>query len=285
MKKCALLTCDDLTGFVTDEQYLEKALVKSGWTYDWISWTQDNVDWQSYDFAIIRTTWDYAKNRQPFLKNLNKIEDSTCRLLNPLNLVEWNIDKIYLKSLQESGIQIVPTLWTKYSQIDVVAKAYLELNSDKIVVKPRVGAGAANTFLISQNVLHNFTDNLNLLEDTEIMLQPYMSQISLIGEFSVHFFAGEFSHAILKKPKAGDFRSQEEFGSHVKLIDLTARQMEFCHSVINKIQGPWLYARVDFVYNDKMQECLMELELIEPSLYFRYKEGSAELLVDKLNQF
>src|SRR5690606_32405772 len=114
--KIALLTCKSLENFVTDESYLEKAIQAKGWSYDWIVWSEPVKDWNQYDVAIIRTTWDYYKEKEKFLKTLEQIEKSTCQLFNPYDLVKWNSDKTYLMDLEKWGVSTVPTEWV--SEID-----------------------------------------------------------------------------------------------------------------------------------------------------------------------
>lgn len=282
MKKCALLTCDDLTGFVTDEHFLEKALTAAGWSFEWVSWSQASVHWDEFDCAIVRTTWDYIENKDLFLESLEQIEKSTCQLFNPFNLIQWNSSKKYLFELQNQGVATIPTQWIKYQGVELLIESFQKFSTDKIIIKPLLGAGATNTFLLNRKSFESRKVELDVLQNQEVMVQPFMERVAAQGEFSVHYFSGELSHGILKKPKVGDFRSQEEFGSHIELIELTEAQKVFCKQVLSKIRGDWLFARVDFIYDELDRETLIELELIEPSLYFRYKEGSAKLLVEKL---
>ncbi len=279
MKRCALLTCDSLVGFSSHEEPLELALSERGWQFEWVSWRKEGVSWDQFDSVLIRTTWDYTKDPDLFLKKLDEIERSTAKLFNPLSLFQWNRNKYYLKELEQKGIRIVPTEWISHFAVDTFLSTK---NSDEtFVIKPQIGAGSANTFLIKDIEDKNQSSQLHNLQDSNVMIQPFMESIQKEGEYSVHFFDQEFSHAILKKPKKGDFRSQEEFGSEIASVDLSSSDLEFCHQVIGEIPEDWLYARVDFVRDLNQQPCLMELELIEPSLYFQYDLKSAALLVEK----
>ena len=284
MKRCALLTCENLEDYVADETHLEMALKEADWQYEWVQWKDTAVDWNSYDCAIVRTTWDYTKDVKLFLENLKKIDQSSCQLFNDYSLILWNSDKIYLKELSELDLPVIPTLWKVYTGISQVKEAFATLEVEKLVIKPRISAGAINTFLISKEDLASYQEELKVLVGEDIMIQPFLKQVKEEGEYSAHFFNGSLSHVVLKKPKSGDFRSQEEFGSDVKLVELSEEQFSFCQLVLSKIKKPWLFARVDFIKNQNGEASLIELELIEPALYFRYKEGSAAKLVEELGQ-
>lgn len=281
-KKCALLTCKNLDGFVHDEHHLEKALQEQDWQYDWVQWHSEDVDWNQYQCALVRTTWDYIHYRELFLQKLKKIHQSQCQLLNPYSTICWNSDKIYLQDLKSKGLSTVPTLWRKIHSFNELEGVFDDLKCDKVVIKPRVGAGAHQTYVVEKFQDRNI---LASLLNSEVMIQPFMEEVVRQGEYSAHFFAEEFSHMILKKPKPGDFRSQEEFGSDIQAVAITSEQFNFCKQVLSCIKEKCLFARVDFVYgNLSGKETLMELELIEPSLYFRFKKESAKLLVQKLEE-
>lgn len=282
MKKIALITCEDLTGFVTDEHHLETALKKREIAFDWIPWRQ-KTNWDEYGAAIVRTPWDYAKCPQEFLSQMKMIADSSCRLLNSFEILKWNADKTYLRDLAEKGVRIIPTLWSTLESFDQVKGFFEALESPQIVIKPQIGAGGVNTFLLGQD--EPLDASVNELLNCPIMVQPFMKQVQKEGEYSAHYFNKKFSHCILKTPKQGEFKSQEEYGSQINVVDLTEGQKNFCKTVLDKICEPWLFARVDFINSEDGHPCLIELELIEPSLYFRYKEGSAEFLVDQLSVF
>ena len=111
MKKCVILSMDDISDFESYEYLLEKPLVAAGWQCDTISWREKNINWNDYQLVMIRTPWDYQTDVEGFLSVLHQIENSQAQLDNALSIVEWNIDKKYLKELQSNGVLIVPTLW------------------------------------------------------------------------------------------------------------------------------------------------------------------------------
>jgi hypothetical protein len=108
------------------------------------------------------------------------------------------------------------------------------------------------------------------------MIQPFLQSIIKEGEYSLFYFNGKHSHSVLKKPKVNDFRVQEEHGGMIKSILPKQQLMTIAQNIINKLSSIPLYARIDLVRNNENEFALIELELIEPSLYFNRDKDSAE---------
>ncbi len=284
MKRCALLTCDDLENHILDEEYLENALKASGWEFQWVSWNKEDIPWDEFRCAIIRTTWDYTEDTPRFLSQLEKISQSQCRLFNEYSTIVWNTQKTYLKKFASAGVSVIPTLWKNWNELERLQEELRSFNSQKVVIKPQVGASAKNTFSLSLKDEKAWEEAFSHLQNEEIMAQPFMEKVITEGEFSAHFFVGEFSHMVLKTPKANDFRSQEEFGSHVRKVEIKADQLNFCNDVLRQIPETTLYARVDFINDGEGVPFLNELELVEPSLYFRYDQEAATRMVAGLEK-
>lgn len=269
----AFLSCNDLDGFVVDDHHLQNAFEARGDTVEVVSWN-DERNWSLYDVVLIRTTWDYSTNLHTFLETLKRISESGTRLVNSYDLVEWNARKSYLKELQEKDIPTIPTLFHKGVTKGFLSDAFEVFSSETIVVKPLIGAGSARTFVVT----HHFeTDELTTIQDSiagdEVMVQPFISEITTQGEISLHFFNGELSHTIRKTPKQGDFRVQEEFGGLIELITPPSGTVELAMKTLSCLSETPLYARVDLV-TTKNEWMLIELELIEPALYFRMDADS-----------
>jgi len=289
-KKCVLLSMDSLEGFEVYDDLIVEPLKALGWHTQTISWKAKNVQWDDYDAVIIRSPWDYQDHAEEFLKVLSDIENSSARLENSLSIVEWNIDKIYLKSLEENTISIVPTLWKSDVSKNSINQYFNQFDTEQLVIKPRISANADNTFWLTR---HNFEEFLPELEsifsNEDFMIQPFMKSVIEEGEFSVFYFNGEISHTILKTPKNDDFRVQEEHGGSLSTVKPEAellKQAERALSAIANIHTMPLYARLDYVRNAN-SFALMEAELIEPSLYFNMDAQSperfAKAFVDKMN--
>ena len=265
-----------------DEHHLEEALKKAGWSFQWVSWRQENRDWTSFDCVLIRTTWDYIQDRDLFVEKIKAIEASGCPLFNNGKLVEWNSKKTYLQDLSKKGVTIIPTIWTQAKSTEQLWSLAQELSRGQVVIKPLVGAASVSTFSMEPKKPQDFEPVIQELEKREVMIQPFMGKVLEEGEYSAHFFGGEFSHMVLKKPKPKDFRTQPQFGSVVEKREISPHQRAFCESVLEHIPEDWLYARVDFINDDLNKPHLIELEMVEPALYFSYDERSGDRLVQAL---
>jgi hypothetical protein len=185
---------------------------------------------------------------------------------NPHTLVRWNANKTYLRDLDAKGIAVVPTIWPEADERTTLRDQMRELGWTKAVVKPRVSATAHRTHLVTvenADAAQAFFDELR--DGPGVMVQKFMDSIVEDGEWSLLFFDGHFSHAVLKKPAPGDFRVQNDFGGTDILADPPAFVLQSSATILQVVE-PTLYARVDGVVEDK-NFLLMELELIEPMLF------------------
>ncbi len=280
----AFLSCNDLDGFVVDDHHLQVALEARGDHVEVVSWN-DERDWSTFDIVLIRTTWDYSSNLHTFLETLKKISTSGTKLINSYELVEWNARKSYLKELQDKEVPTIPTLFHKGVTKGFLTDAFEVFSSETLVVKPLIGAGSARTFVVTKNFE---TDELTNIQDEiagdEVMVQPFISEITTKGEVSLHFFNGELSHTIRKTPKEGDFRVQEEFGGLIELIQAPETALSLAKKVLGCLDEIPLYARIDLVTSQE-KLMLIELELIEPALYFRMDPDSPGRFIKALDSY
>lgn len=269
MKKCAFLTMDSLEGYVSYDHMLYKPLKEYGWNAEPVSWREPGRDWNSYDAVVIRSPWDYQNDPGQFMDVLEIINASSAHLENSIELVRWNISKTYLRDLENRGVEIVPSLWPDSFRPEYFEGYYNTLNTDELVIKPVISAGADNTFRLKKEE-HNghIRDLAKTFNSRPFLVQPFMSRIVDEGEFSVFFFGNTYSHTILKTPKTDDFRVQEEHGGRLAKVEPEADLMEVSRRTLAAIQPDPLYARLDYVRTGSDRFALMELELIEPSLYF-----------------
>ncbi|WP_445664782.1 ATP-grasp domain-containing protein [Fodinibius sp. AD559] len=269
MKRCAFLSMDNLDDFEVYDHLLLEPLKELGWHAEEISWRSNDINWNSYDAVIIRSPWDYQKEPQAFLDVLAEIEQSDAVLENSLKIVKWNIDKTYLRDLESRGIKIVPSLWYQKFNTDLFPSVFTDLKSEEIVIKPTISAGADNTFRIHKSNYGIFVDDLkSVFKDRPFLAQPFMNNITEEGEFSVFFFGDTYSHTILKTPKNDDFRVQEEHGGRLKKVEPEKHLLKTARTMRDMIEPEPLYTRADYVRTPDNTFALMELELIEPSLYF-----------------
>ncbi len=285
MPRAALLTLEHAADFVIDDALAVAELTRRGWDASEIPWTRTDIDWRRFDVVIIRTTWDYHDHPVAFLQTLATIGASGARLENPLAVVEWNLDKRYLRSLESRGIPIVPSVWGHGGDARTFAGLFATLQDTEIVVKPNVSAGATDTFRMHAP-LSDVT--LQLLVDTfadrDWFAQPFVRSVITEGEYSVFYFDGQLSHAIQKIPKSGDFRVQEEHGGDIIGIPASAELRRVADQVYASITPAPFQARIDLVRLANGALAVMELELIEPSLYFRMHERAPANFADALER-
>jgi glutathione synthase/RimK-type ligase-like ATP-grasp enzyme len=275
MKKVVFLTMDSLENFECYDHLLIRPLEILGWQVEEISWRRKNVNWNNNDAVIVRSTWDYQSDSQKFLKVLEDISKSTAVLFNDFQTLKWNMNKIYLKDLKDRGVHIVPTMWEKEFIVEKLISYFSLLGTEDIIIKPNISANADNTLLLNRNNINKYISEISdVFKDRNFMVQPFLKNIILEGEYSLFYFNGMYSHTILKVPEQNDFRVQEEHGGKIKLVQSDSQKQNICENIIKKLSVVPLYARIDLVRTNKNEFVLMELELIEPSLYFHMDKDS-----------
>jgi hypothetical protein len=277
-----LITCAEFPELDPDDRLLADALEALGLRVNASIWSDPTIDWSASKLCVIRSTWDYDKRQHEFLQWLEQVSKVT-RLCNDASLIRWNIDKSYLQNLAAKGIKIIPTRWLTADDelytgkfTEELKKLIEQLGVD-LVLKPTVGLGGGGVVRINlaeQNV-NDFESSLRHLQKSgKVMIQPFIQSVMREGEHSLVFFEGLFSHAIRKSPFAR--LAYAGLAGEAKII-ATAEEIQFGLAVLSQLPQPPLYARVDVVFlNDQIH--LMELELIEPSLYFSFSDNAEKLL-------
>ena len=261
---------DDLGAYVSDDEHVYEPLRRRGWRVQPVSWRRTDVDWSAFEAVVIRTTWDYHWHPQAFLAVLEQIDHSAARLENHLDLVRWNMDKMYLRNLEAQGLPIVPTAWGRGLCAGRLPALFDKMDVRDMVVKPTIGAGADDTFRLAPDADEATLEAVEAaFRDRAYMAQPFVRSVTEEGEFSLFFFGGAYSHTILKTPKPRDFRVQEEHGGIIRAAAPEPALRALAEEVMDVLAPRPLQARVDLVRMDKARFAVMELELIEPSLYFR----------------
>lgn len=245
-----------------------------------VDWLDPSFNWAAASLVIVRTTWDYHLRLPEFLTWAEAVDRKTT-LLNPLSVLKWNANKRYLHDLENAGVPIVPTVFANSgTQLDDIAWK-------TIVIKPTVAAGAYETLVFDRGEEASAaTAHLaKLAARGEVLVQPYLDAITVEGETSLVFYEGEFQHAVRKVPQTGDFRVQIEFGGKYTVVEPRPSQLDVAERAIAQAPELPLYARVDLVDIDGHPH-IMELELIEPEMFFLFvPEASiafADLLREKL---
>ena len=286
MKPLAFLTMDSLDEFVSYDSLVADCLEARGVKVDNVSWRSPTVNWDDYEMVIIRSPWDYQQAADEFMTVLEAIDASTAVLWNPIDVVRWNVRKTYLQELHDRGITIVPTQFVQNPTESQIRGMFEILESDQIVIKPVIGANANDTFWLRPDSSASELQQIESLYSGRLaLLQPFIPSVIEYGETSLVFFDGEHSHSVLKTPMAGDFRVQEEHGSRIQFIAPDPALIEFSRRVLERIPQRILYGRVDLVTLPNGEPAVMELELIEPSLYLSYDADSAARFADAIQRF
>ena len=259
-----------LAGYTNDDDLAITPLRDLGWDVEIVSWRDKTVDWNDFEIVVIRSTWDYQDDPTAFLEVLQKIESSNALLENSFDIVNWNLDKRYLRDLDGKGVKIVPTIWDGVYNAVSFDKWLDAAGTDEIIIKPTISATAQHTYR-----LRAFDPGLiPVFADRPFRVQPVLNTIVDEGEYSLFYFGGGYSHTILKTPKAADFRVQEEHGGIITAVEPTADLRAAGRKVFDTISLLPLYARVDLVRDPTGEFAVMELELIEPALYLRMDPDS-----------
>jgi glutathione synthase/RimK-type ligase-like ATP-grasp enzyme len=279
--KIAILTCQKLPDLTKNDQLLIPALAKVTITATAVIWDDKTVDWTNFDYLIFRNTWDYFEKEAEFNLWLEHIEQLGIKTLNPIAIIKKNKHKFYLREMEKQGIKILPTIFIdKTDQLDLDKS--MPSHWKKAVIKPAFSAGSYQTEVFESIDIQKInTCYKEVASEKELLLQEFMPEIQTLGETSIIFFNKKFSHAVNKKPIAGDFRIQVQFGGQYTLVQPSAELVEKAQQIVNTFDGELLYARVDgIVINNELH--LMEVECIEPDLYFNLSEGSLERFVSAI---
>ncbi len=263
MPKIAVATYDKLPDLTFNDQLLIPIFRENGYTVSPEIWDNSEVDWSSFDIVLIRSTWDYYLKPVEFKNWISQFINSKTRLINSAEMVLKNSHKFYLKELENKGVSIIPTIFSS-EKIELEKLKMWE----KIVIKPAVSAGSHETEIFEVNMLtQEVLDNKTRTGDW--LVQPFLEEIKDAGEISMLFFGGNFSHAIQKVPKSGDFRVQKQFGAQYLKFEPSTTLLSIAKNIVEIAGKESVYARIDGVMTQN-GFLLMEVEMIEPDLFFEH---------------
>lgn len=247
-----------------EHERLTEALARRGVTAETVAWSDAAVDWARFELCVLRSPWDYHLRREEFLAWTARVP----RLLNPPEVVRWNSHKGYLRDLEARGVPIIPTHWLAQGAPPVLPAAWAEA-----VVKPAVSAGALNTVRFRREAPQQAQATLErILATGDAMVQPYLRSVETDAERSLIFFDRRFSHAMRRLPVL-------ELGAHrAERLEASAEDLAVARQVLAAADRDLLYARVDLARDDAGALRLMELEVIEPRLFFDTVPEAADRL-------
>ncbi|MBB6189674.1 hypothetical protein [Rhodanobacter sp. MP7CTX1] len=277
-RRLALATASIYPDIQADDVHLAFTLEQLGLQPRVCVWNDPDVDWSQFDAVLIRTVWDYFQHYAAFRHWLNRLDELGVPTINDSQLIRWNSDKRYLLDLAARGVAIIPTKLASARELHDVLAAMPGL---QVVVKPTVSGGAWHTLrgVVGDQAFDKAVTELPA--ELNYLVQPFVAEIVTDGEWSLLYFAGEFSHAVIKRPAAGDYRVQSEFGGSADPIVPSAATLAAADQALAAVadigHGDHAYVRVDGVICEG-RFLIMELELIEPFLHLGSHPQAAERL-------
>ncbi|WP_371396449.1 RimK family alpha-L-glutamate ligase [Fretibacter rubidus] len=283
MKKIAILASDNMMpdasnqrddSFERDEQMgkIVPAFATLGMTAELIRWREASARADEFDAMLPLLVWDYFEgNEQAFLSEMAKAEQKT-KIFNPFSKLKWNANKSYLDELEHAGAPVIETITVDGVTPSGITKAFAELRTDTVVIKPQVGGGAWRQVLLKQGEPMPARSEL---PPQGAMIQAFLPSVKSEGEYSFLYFGGQFSHGLIKRPKDGDYRIQSLYGGTEESYTPTKDERAAARAVLDALDFTPLYARVDLIRGLDGQLKLIELEMIEPYLYLSHAEGEA----------
>ena len=261
-----------------EDQLLLDALLKNNINAIRKDWNDKNFDWNKTKYAIFRTTWDYFENFKEFLCWIKKTKKKTI-FINSAEIIHWNIDKKYLIDLSKKGINISPTLFINKKTKTSLTSLFKKTKWKTAIIKPSISGAARHTYKITASNYLNYEKIFNQLIKKECMLfQQFLDNVITHGEISLIFIGKEYTHAVIKKAKDGDFRVQDDHGGTVEIYHPTKDEILFGKKCLKAIPFQPTYSRIDIIKDNNNNPSLVELELIEPELWFRnYPEAAKKL--------
>ena len=279
--KIAILTCEKLPDLNPEDQKIIPALAQHNIQATAAIWSDKTINWSEFDYLVFRNTWDYFEKETEFKIWLDQIEKLGIKTLNPIEIIKQNIHKFYLRDMEQQGITILPTVFidkTDHLNLTELIPSHWK----KAVIKPAFSAGSYLTEVFEVSQIPAISEKYkSIAAEKELLLQEFMPEIQTLGETSFIFFNKKFSHAVNKKPVDGDFRVQSLFGGKYTLVHPSTEMIQKAQKVVDTFQEELLYARVDGILIDD-ELYLMEIECIEPDLYFNLSENAMERFVAEI---
>ena len=267
-----------------EDELVVNALKNQGLNVLRLAWDDVTFNWSFTKYILFRTTWDYFDRFDEFSKWLNEVSKQT-KLLNSEAIIRWNIDKHYLLDLKDNNVHIAVTHYIEKGEKSTLQELHNRLGWTETVLKPCISGGARHTYKLNQDNISTHENVFKkLIREEAMMLQPFQHQIVVKGEVSMMVINGQFTHAVLKIAKAGDFRVQDDFGGQVYEYIPTKSEIVFAENTVKACIELPIYARVDIFTDNKGLIALAELELIEPELWFRNYPKAADMLAKAIKE-
>lgn len=259
-----------------EDRLLQESLTALGFRVNRLPWSMRGYNWSQSKYLIFRSTWDYFDHLTEFKLFLHETSKHTI-FINSKSLLEWNLDKHYLLDLHKKGIDIPPTVMIEPGTSTSLSEQIKRQGWDEVVLKPAIAAAGRHTYRFKQEDA-NLHEALyqRLIHSEAMLIQEFQKSVPERGEVALVYFSGEYSHAVLKRAKPGDFRVQDDFGGTIHAYEPTADELDLGFKAISVCNSTPIYARVDIIEDNRGKPVLTELELIEPELWLRNNSDAAD---------
>lgn len=275
-------TCTQFPEGAPDDRFLVERMRARGHRVSLRIWNHDRFD--DADAVVLRSCWDYHLDSLGFRRWLDSLAERRIRCFNSPTLARWNQDKVYLQELADRGVALPKTAFVPHGTNLSLRHCLEEHQIESAVVKPMVSMGGWETWRTQRIPSEAAEAHFHTLSRThDLLVQEFAAEVLTEGELSLVYFAGTFSHALRKRPASGEFRIHTEHGGHVAPFEPDAILRACAERAIAAAPEPALYARVDLVPSPR-GPLLMELELIDPELFFRLDPAAADRLIDALER-
>lgn len=267
-----------------EDELLQTALTSSGCQVSRTHWDDPNFDWASTDAVVIRATWDYFHRYHEFEQWLQHVSSLT-KLINPLSTIQWNINKKYLLELESLGHRIPPTQLIQQGDSRSLAAHCnaAQWTGSEFILKSCISGSARHTYRFQSKDAHVHEATFQaLIAEESMLLQQYQHRITSEGEYTLMYFGKQYSHAVLKRAKPGDFRVQDDFGGTVAECNAPIEVRLYADALMQSLPVKHAYARVDVMIDNNGTPVLAELEMIEPELWLRMHPPAANLFAQSL---
>jgi hypothetical protein len=243
---------------------------------EWPRWDDPSVEWARYRLVLPRSTWDYHHRCDEFLRWAERVDRAT-ELVNPLALIRWNAHKSYLAELERAGVGVVPTELVRSDSPEELGRVLRRRGWRLAVVKPAIGADNDRLWIGNGGNGPDGERHLSeLLQAGDALVQPFLPRVRELGEHSLVFFAGKFSHACAYRAVSLERPRQ------LRPYDPPVQEFEEARTIVERYASKALYARLDYLPAEGDRWLLGELELIEPELMFRGTDVGARRFADAL---
>lgn len=276
MPRIALATYAGAPDLAPDDRLLIPALARLGIEAAPAVWSDRSVAWRAFDAVVLRSSWDYHLKYEEFRAWLRTLEHAQVRLWNLPSTIRWNADKRYLLDLARRGVATIPTMIAARGHPEAVADIAAAEAWHRFVIKPAVSASGYETYALRRPLDDGARACIaRVCAIGDVLVQPFADEVADTGELSLTFFDGTFSHATIKRARAGEFRVQTEHGGTVHPTTADHRLVAQALDVIRSLDECPLYARVDGIARGDAF-LVMELELIEPNVFMTYCPEAAD---------